>query len=346
MPAIHARGIYRLFVGIDVSATTFTVACKRADAAPSRAFTLEQTPAGFAELQRRLLAQEADSSAILIVMEATGTYWMTLATTLAAAGFAVSVINPAQAHDFAKALLKRTKTDAIDAQTLAELAARLQPERWTPPPQVYTELHQRLVHRDALVDVRTQFRNQLHALVQQPLVIGSVQSRLESLIATLSQEIAALEQEIVQALQQDAAWAAAARRLETIKGLGTLTIAWLLTTTINFTLTTSAEAAANYAGLVPQLRQSGSSVRGRPSIGHAGNARLRHALYMASLSAVQHNPLIKPFYRRLRAAGKPGKVAVCAAARKLLRIAWAVATKDQDFDPAYATNRCQEVAGA
>src|SRR6266516_2903068 len=196
MRAVRASGIYSLFVGIDVSATTFTIAWKRADAPPSRAFTLDQTSAGFAELQRRLQAQETDSSAILIVMEATGTYWMTLATTLAAAGFAVSVINPAQAHDFAKALLKRSKTDAIDAQTLTELGARLQPERWTPPPQVHTELQQRLVHRDGLVAARTQFRNQLHALVQQPVVIASVQTRLETLIASLTEEIATIEQEI------------------------------------------------------------------------------------------------------------------------------------------------------
>src|SRR5689334_25229208 len=87
----------------------------------------------------------------------------------------------------------------------------------------------------------------------------------------------------------------------------------------------------------PQLRQSGSSVRGRPRVGHGGNARLRRAVYMASLSAIQHNPVIKAFYSRLRAAGKPRKVALCAAARKLLRIAWAVATKDQDFDPTYSS---------
>jgi transposase len=346
MAASGAQASYRLFVGIDVSATTFTVALIRSGARPSRAFTLDQIPSGFVELQRRLRQEEPDASAILIVMEATGTYWMTLATTLAAAGFAVAVIHPAQAHDFAKALLKRTKTDPIDAQTLAELAARLQPERWSPPPQVYPELHQRLVQRDALVDVRTQFRNQLHALVQHPTVIASVQTRLETLIATLDQAIADVEQEIEQALQHDVAWAAAAARLQSIKGRGTLTIAWLLTTTINFTLTTTAEAAANYAGLAPQVRQSGSSVRGRPSIGHAGNARLRRALYMASLSAVQHNPIIRRFYERLRARGKPGKVALCAAARKLLRIAWAVATKDQDFDPAYGMGVRQEGATA
>jgi transposase len=180
--------------------------------------------------------------------------------------------------------------------------------------------------------------------VQQPIVIESVRTRLESLIATLDEEIATVEQEISAVLQQDEAWAAAAARLATITGLGTLTIAWLLTTTINFTLTLTPEAAANYAGLAPQLRQSGSSVRGRPRVGHGGNARLRRALYMATLSAVQHNPVIRAFYRRLCAAGKPRKVALCAAARKLLRIAWAVATKDQDFDPTYATCSRQEVA--
>jgi transposase len=192
-----------------------------------------------------------------------------------------------------------------------------------------------LTHRDALVDVRTQFRNQLHALVQQPTVVARVQHRLEELIATLEEEIATVEEEIRTALQQDAAWAAAAAALTTVTGLGTLTIAWILTTTINFRLTATPEAAANYAGLAPQVRQSGTSVHGRPGIGRHGNARLRRALYMATLSAIQHNPVIRAFYQRLVAAGRPKKVAVCGAARKLLRIAWAVGTTLQPFDPAH-----------
>jgi len=339
----NAHG-YRLFVGIDVSARTVTVASMRAAETPSRALTIDQTPLGFAQLQQHLLTLEPDPAAILVVMEATGTYWMRLALHLINADMAVSVINPAQAHDFAKALLKRSKTDAIDAQTLAELAARLQPQPWTAPPAVTIELQQRLTHRDALVDVRTQFRNQLHALERQPLIIDSVRTRLQELIATLNRQIAEVEQEIRAALEQDATWAAAAAHLSTIKGLGALTIAWLLTATCNLKLTATPEAAANYAGLVPQLRQSGSSVRGRPGIGHSGHARLRQALYMATLSAVQHNPLIKAFYQRLIAKGKPKKVALCAAARKLLRIAWAVATKKQSFDPAYAEHRAARAA--
>jgi transposase len=121
---------YRLFVGIDIAARTCVVSSKRPNAQPTRAITIKQTPADFADLQRQLLAIEPDPHAILIVMEATGTYWMRLASSLVAASFAVSVINPAQAHHFANALLKRSKTDATPAQTLTELGARLQPERF------------------------------------------------------------------------------------------------------------------------------------------------------------------------------------------------------------------------
>jgi transposase len=82
-------------------------------------------------------------------------------------GYQVSVVNPKRAHHVAKVLLKRSKTDAIDAQTLARLGALLQPTPWTPPPAIYTELQQRLTHRDALMGMRQQLRNQRHALVQQ-----------------------------------------------------------------------------------------------------------------------------------------------------------------------------------
>ena len=324
---------YQLFVGVDIAAASATVSWKEAADRPSRPLTIPQTTAGSTELQRHLLASGHQPQAVLVVLEATGTYWVTLATTLHQAGFAISVINPAQAHDFAKALLKRSKTDAIDAQTLAELAARLQPEAWTPPPAVYTEVSQRLVQREALVELRQQVRNQLHALLQQPVVIVTVRARMTSLLETLASQIVEVEQELALALRQDDEWAAAAKRLETITGVGMMTTAWLLTTTLNFTLCQTVDQAVGYAGLAPNERSSGTSVRGRRAIGHTGNGRLRRALYMATLSGTRYNPVLKAFYERLRAAGKPPKVARCAVARKLLHIAWAVVTKKQDFDP-------------
>lgn len=168
---------YQLFVGVDIAAATATVAWQTAGVPGPKPLTIEQSPRGFAALQRRLRATGHAPDNILVVMEATGSYWLALATALAEAGFAVSVINAGQAHHFAKALLQRAKTDAIDARTLAQLAALLRPARWSPPPAIHEELRQRLAQRDALIAVRQQVRNQLHALVQGPLVVASVRER-------------------------------------------------------------------------------------------------------------------------------------------------------------------------
>ena len=253
---------YSLFVGIDIAAKTLTAAWTEPNQPHPGTLTLNQTELGFQTLLDHLRATGHAPSSTLVVMEATGTYWMRLALFLVEASYCVSVVNAAQAHAFAKALLKRAKTDPIDAQTLAQLAARLQPERWTPPPAVYQELQQRLIQRDALVTIRTELRNQLHALVQQPVVIASVQTRLEELIAHIHSEIVAVEREIRLALSQDEQWARAARRLQSVSGIGLLTTAWILVATVNFTLCENAEQATAYAGLAPNPYQSGTSVRG------------------------------------------------------------------------------------
>lgn len=326
---------YRLFVGVDIAAQTAVAAWILPGEPITRPITIEQSAAGFASLQEHLLATGVAPAQMLIVLEATGTYWLKLAMTLRQSGFSLSVINPTQAHDFAKALLKRAKTDAIDAQTLAQLAERLQPAPWTPPPPIAVELEQRLQEREALLKLRQQARNQLHALSQQPQIAPSVQRRMETLIHTLTEQVAEVETEIAQVLSQDMAWAQTAARLQTISGIGLLTATQLLVTTLNFTEPLTAAQTAAYAGLVPYPRRSGTSVRGRSSIGQTGNARLRRALYLATLSAAQCNPIIKAFYDRLRAAGKPMKVARCAAARKLLHLAFAIAKSDQPFDPLY-----------
>jgi len=251
---------YTLFVGVDIAATTATVSWMRAGEQACRPITIEQTPDGYASLERKLRATGMAPAEVLVVMEATGSYWITLATQLVHAGLQVSVINPAQAHHFSKALLKRAKTDAIDAQTLAQLAMLLQPAPWTPPPRIYYELQERLAQRDALLDLRQQVRNQLHALDQLPEVIETVRQRYEQLLSTFAAQLAAVEAEITQAWQHNAAWALAAERLQSIKGIGWVTAAWTLVTTLNFTTCETVEALTAYAGLAPMPRQSGTSV--------------------------------------------------------------------------------------
>lgn len=189
-------------------------------------------------------------------------------------------------------MLKRAKTDAIDAQTLAQLGATLLPAPWTPPDAVYAEVSQRLAHRDTLVDLRVQLRNQFHALSHMPTVVESVQTSLKTLIDTLSSQIKALEAEIALTLQSDAMWPQAAQRLQSIPGIGLLTAAWLLVGTAKFTTCHSPESLVSYVGHAPHAYQSGTSVYRRLQIGHLGQRRLRTALSMAAVTAVRCNPRI------------------------------------------------------
>jgi len=323
---------------VDIAAASFTAIWTTDGRMLPRAVTFAQTPASFAALQQQLQASGAAPAETLVVLEATGSYWVALAVTLHEAGYAVAVLNPAQLHNYAQSLPRRGKTDALDAQVFLRFAAERKPPPWTPPPAVYHELRQRLVARDGLLSMRQQARNQRHALQQWPVVVASVLAQLDGVIADLDQRLTRLEGEIAEVLA-DGAWASSAALLGTIPGIGLVTSAWLLVSTLNFSLCASPEQAAAYAGLVPLQRESGTSVRGRAQLGHGGNGRLRTALYLASLSATRYNPAIKVFYERLRAAGKPMKVARCAAARKLLHVAWAVVTKGQPFDATRAGQR-------
>ena len=325
---------YQAWCGIDVAAKSFTATwtVDRSTFAPP--LTAPQTPDGIATLQQALNALGLPPADLLIVLEATGSYWTSLAVALHTVGFAVSIVNPKQVHHWAQSLPRRGKTDALDARMLTQYAWERQPRCWTPPPAVYHELRQRLTARDGLVSLRQNARNQLHALRQWPVQVTAALQPIEQIITELDRQIADLETAIAQVLR-DGAWATSAELMQTITGIGPLTTAWVLVLTVNLQRCPTAEAAANYAGLIPLPRESGTSVRGRSQIGHDGNARLRTALYRATINAARFNPIIKRFYERLRAAGKPAKVARCAAARKLLLLIYAVVNNCRPFDPAY-----------
>ncbi len=335
---MNALPVYQLYVGIDIAATSFAACWMRQPMERPRAVMFPQTPDGFAALQQQLCATGTPPAATLIVLEATSTYWVRLAVTLHNAGYCVSVVNPAHVHNYAKSLPRRAKTDALDAQLLARFAAERRPPPWTPPPAVYHEVRQRLALRDTLVDMRQHARNHRHAAAQWPVIVDSVHQHLAAMIKECDQRIAALDREIATLLAASE-WAASALLLHSIPGIGPQTTARVLVTTLNFTVCATGNAASAYAGLVPRVWESGTSVRSRPRIGHSGNTRLRTALYQAAIVAVRFNPLLKTFFERLRAAGKPLKVARCAAARKLLQIAWAVVRRGQPFDPHYAVRR-------
>jgi transposase len=341
-PPLSAPGdqpLYQLYGGIDIAARTFTASIALPHQTPAKASSFEQTAQDFEKLKKWLLSKDLPAQHILIVMEATGNYWIELATYLHANGFVVSVVNPRQAHAFANALGHRPKNDLLDAQTLCRLASSLPLPAWNPPPQIYRELYQRLAHRQALMEARQQFRNQLHALsVAMP--VEAVSASLDKLIDTLTESIKQVETEIKVLLKAESEWASSIALLQTIAGIGWLSACWLVVTTLNFTTCESAEALTHYAGLAPVERSSGTSVRSRPTIGNGGHSRLRAMLYMAAGIAMRFNPVIKSYTQRLREDhGKAYKVARCAAARKLVHLAFAIVKSGKAFDPYYSTSR-------
>lgn len=303
----NTKRSYQLFVGVDIAYRDFTASLVQGAKTTQEPYPYPQTVPGFERFKKRLEESGVPPPDTLVVMEATGSYWVALATTLYHAGFAVSVINPVQAHHFAKAQLKRAKNDVLDAQTIAELAQALVPACWTPPPRIYHELHQRLAQRASLLQWRTQINNQLHALSVSPEVVPTVRDRLVQLIDQLDQHVVQLDKELLelvtveqkQSLGEEmrsevweaegiqTQWKAAIALLLTIPGIGILTACWLVVATLNFTLCETAEAATHYVGLAPIMRNSGTSVRGRAQIGHSGHARARTQLYLATLAAAR-----------------------------------------------------------
>jgi transposase len=327
-----------LYIGIDIAARSASIATIRHIQDKPRCFDIEQSETGFQQLHQTLQQSTSCPSQAVVVMEATANYWVKLANDLTCRGYRLSVVNPASAYYFARSVLKRDKTDAMDATTLAEMAAVMY-ERlplYKEPPPIYEALRQRLLQRDALVHVKVQTGNRKHAHTARGSQADTTQQRTQAFLKLLNEQIRAIEQELDDLCQSDDEWAASARRLQTVKGVGTVAAAWILVATQNFQTFDTPQQVASYVGLVPRQRQSGTSLKGRGSIGFAGHRKLRHVLYMATLSAIQHNPHIKDFFKRLVAKGKPGKVAIIAAERKLLHICYGVVKNQQDYDPEYS----------
>jgi transposase len=236
---------YTMYVGIDVTAARASVALMLPDQPARPVFTIEQSEQGITTLIAKLVATGHPAGRVHVAMEATGTYWMRLANKLHQQGFAVSVVNPSQAYHYAQAWLQRAKTDELDAQTLARLAYQMQPDLWEPDPAVYEELEQRLVERESLLNIRQQLRNQLHALRHRSMVVAAVEARKQALLASIQAQIDTIEREIKDLMRQEHALTTSAQLLQSIKGIGAISAAWLLVASHNFTDCQSPEQLAD-----------------------------------------------------------------------------------------------------
>jgi transposase len=313
------------WIGIDIAKLTFNACLLQTQGKPQKK-EFPNTTEGFAKM-KRWLTHLAPEATYHFCMEATGSYYEALALFLAEDNQRVSVVNPRRTHHAAIAQGEDNKTDPAEAGVLAAYCRQQNPPLWrraAPEVRTLVALLRRL---QTLKDTFTQEQNRRG----EPGVTAEVVVSLDKSIAFLKEQITDLEHQIESHIQGHPALKADRELLQSIPGVGALTAAWLMAELPEVRLLPSAQAAAAYAGLAPREYRSGTSVKRTTRLSKRGNAHLRRALFMPALTAMRCNPAVQALCARLRAKGRSRMVALGAAMRKLLMLAYGVLKHRQPF---------------
>jgi transposase len=262
--------------------------------------------------RRQLIAQLPDAGTCRLVLEATGQYERLLVADLVAEGHFVSVVNPRQIRDFAKALGILAKTDQLDARVIARFAQQIKPRPLAQTHAKQDQLDQLVTRRRQLIGLRVAEQNRLGAGLT-----AAVRYSLQRSIDAANKDIKRLDKAILQLVQSDDQWKDRFELLKSVPGVGDVTAAALVAELPELGALNRQQISA-LVGLAPFNHDSGR-LTGKRTI-RGGRKTLRSALYMAALVASRHNPVLKTFAARLKQQGKTGKVILTACARKLLVI--------------------------
>jgi transposase len=292
-----------VYVGIDISKGRLEVCVLPG----KRRWAFGNEPKGIGDLGELLKSLDV----ALVAMEASGGYEVAVALELQQSGLAVSVANPRQVRDFAKSRGYLAKTDRIDALVLAIYAQDERPPVRELPDEETRALSALVARRRQLVEMQVGERNRLHQAHE------TVQASLRASILWLTEQIKQIEDELEQRVAESPLWQEKEDLLRSVPGVGPKTTITLLADLPELGILNGKQIAA-LVGVAPFNRDSGKWRGPRTVTG--GRGTVRRVLYMAALSATRCNPVIRSFYQRLLAAGKPRKVALVACMRKLLTI--------------------------
>jgi transposase len=324
-----------MFLGIDIAKAKFDVALLTTAEERPKHKVFANNPAGFQQLGAWLHQQQAHQ--VHACLEATGSYGDAVARYLHAQGHRVSVVNPAAIHAFAKSRLSRAKTDKADASVIAYFCQRMQPTTWEPPAPEMSHLQTLTRRLEALRQMRTMEQNRSGRSADGSAPHTFVLDSVEATLTFLSEQIAACERAIRELVACHLQLARNVSLLTSIPGIGFETATVILAELGSVARFVDADAACAYAGLVPRLRESGSSVRSRACLSKLGNSRLRKALFFPALGGARFNPIIRAFRERLLSRGKSKMAVVGAVMRKLLRLAYGVLKGQRPFEASFAS---------
>jgi transposase len=296
----------RAIVGIDISKDRLDVACL-----PAAVRTIPMFD-NHAKGHAALISWLADISPRLIVLESTGGYQRVLVATLAAAGLPVVVVNPRQVRDFARALGILAKTDAIDAQVLARFGEKVNPPLRPLPDAEAAAFSELLGRRRQLIELRTAETNRLAQATAK-----RIKASIRAVLTVIEKQIASIDDDLDERIKHSPVWKEKHDLLTSVPGIGPQTARTLLACLPELGAI-SRQTVAALVGVAPINRDSGMMRGKRTTWG--GRKVVRSALYMATLVATRHNPILKAHYRQLVKTGKAKKVALVACMRKLLVI--------------------------
>lgn len=319
------------FLGIDVSKKKLDCALLLENKVLHK--SCENSPTGFKQLLEWLSKRKVEH--VYACLEATGGLEEAAATALFDAGHQVAVVNPLSIHSFARQRLTRSKTDKLDAATIAEYARRNLEDlhAWQPPAKELTELRDLVHRRQALVEMRTQELNRLGGPSGGPTVDRMVKDHL----GYLERQIAEVEEAIENHIDNHPTLRQQRDLLVSIPGIGDQTAALFLAEVASkLSWIRHPKQLVAYCGMDIRRRESGSSVWSRPRMSKIGNSRLRAALFMPAKAAMRWNHPIVQRDERMKKEGKHYFVRVGAAMRKLLHQMYGVLTNQKPFDPHYA----------
>ncbi len=292
------------YIGIDVSKDRLDVAVHDS----GRCFSCANTEAGVGGLVKQMKELEPE----LIVMEATGGYERLCAAMLAAAGLALSVVNPRQVRDFARSKGILAKTDRLDARVLAHFGAAIKPEPRALPDAQQQLLDELMLRRRQIVAGLVAEKNRLGMAHTE-----AVRKSLREAIVFYERLLADVDRQVGEHIERSPLWRAREDLLRSFKGVGPVSSRTLIGDLPELG-TLDRKRIAALVGVAPLARDSGKRKGTRAIFG--GRGQVRAALYMVAITAIRANTTIRQFYQRLRAAGKPAKVAIVACMRKILII--------------------------
>jgi len=315
------------FAGIDVGAEELVLVILK-NGKPFDPQKFSNTPADRARLVKKLVKLPG----IVVCLEATGIYHFDLAIALHDAGVLLMVVNPKASHNFAKVLMKNSKTDAVDAHTLAEYAARMDFVAWTRPTDETLNLRSFSRRINALTGQKAAAKNHLHALTSTQETPKAVLRDAKLAITQLEKRIDRLTADALILIGKYSELTRILALLIGIKGIGETSAIALMGELLLLPPGLSHREWVKFAGLDPRSFDSGKSVHKKTRISKAGNAHIRSALYMPALSAKQHDPHVKAYFQHLVDNGKKPLQAVCAIMRKLLHAIHGMLKHNKPYD--------------